>query len=85
MGKSKKVVFSFINVLSNENLFIYFFFMYLCNSACLCPVFSFGENDIWDQADNPKGSKIWKVQKTIQKLSGWTMPLFHGRGVFNCK
>lgn len=59
--------------------------MYLCNSACLCPVFSFGENDIWDQADNPKGSKIWKVQKTIQKLSGWTMPLFHGRGVFNCK
>jgi len=53
------------------------------NGACLCPVFSFGENDIWDQADNPKGGKIWKFQKTMQKLSGWTMPLFHGRGLFN--
>ncbi|CAG8471927.1 3726_t:CDS:2, partial [Scutellospora calospora] len=27
--------------------------------------------------------KVWKFQKTLQKLSGWTMPLFHGRGVFN--
>lgn len=53
------------------------------NGACLCPVFSFGENDIWEQADNPKGGKIWKFQKTVQKLSGWTMPLFHGRGLFN--
>ncbi|KAF0358388.1 diacylglycerol acyltransferase [Gigaspora margarita] len=53
------------------------------HGACLCPVFSFGENDIWEQADNPEGSKVWKFQKTLQKLSGWTMPLFHGRGVFN--
>ncbi|CAG8579694.1 5906_t:CDS:2, partial [Acaulospora colombiana] len=35
------------------------------NGACLCPVFSFGENDIWEQADNPKGGKVWKFQKTI--------------------
>jgi 2-acylglycerol O-acyltransferase 2 len=51
--------------------------------ACLVPVFSFGENDIWEQADNPKESKVWKFQKLIQKYIGWTMPLFHGRGLFN--
>ncbi|CAG8458446.1 1642_t:CDS:2 [Diversispora eburnea] len=44
----------------------------------ILPVFSFGENDIWEQADNPAGSKIWKFQKSVQKLSGWTFPLFHG-------
>lgn len=53
------------------------------NGASLVPVFSFGENDIWEQADNPAGSRIWKFQKSIQKLSGWTFPLFHGRGLFN--
>ncbi|CAJ0913645.1 406_t:CDS:2, partial [Entrophospora sp. SA101] len=53
------------------------------SGACLVPVFSFGENDIWEQADNPKESKVWKFQKLIQKYIGWTMPLFHGRGVFN--
>ncbi|CAJ0841283.1 15318_t:CDS:2, partial [Entrophospora sp. SA101] len=50
------------------------------SGACLVPVFSFGENDIWEQADNPKESKVWKFQKLIQKYIGWTMPLFHGRG-----
>ncbi|CAG8628342.1 10441_t:CDS:2, partial [Racocetra fulgida] len=49
------------------------------NSASLCPVFSFGENDIWDQAENPEGSKVWKFQKFLQNTSGWTLPLFHGR------
>ncbi|CAJ0649626.1 8075_t:CDS:10, partial [Entrophospora sp. SA101] len=53
------------------------------SGACLVPVFSFGENDIWEQADNPKESKVWKFQKLIQKYIGWTMPLFHGRGKAN--
>ncbi|CAJ0746666.1 7927_t:CDS:2, partial [Entrophospora sp. SA101] len=26
--------------------------------ACLVPVFSFGENDIWEQADNPRENDI---------------------------
>ncbi|CAJ0827908.1 13854_t:CDS:2 [Entrophospora sp. SA101] len=51
--------------------------------ACLVPVFSFGENDIWEQADNPRESKVWKFQKLIQKYIGWTMPLAYGRGLFN--
>ncbi|KAF0451685.1 diacylglycerol acyltransferase [Gigaspora margarita] len=55
----------------------------IVSGASLCPVFSFGENDIWDQADNPEGSMLWRFQKSVQKLSGWTLPLFHGRGIFN--
>src|SRR5207249_4070417 len=35
--------------------------------AYLVPVFSFGETDIWEQADNPKESKVWKFQKLVQK------------------
>ncbi|KAG9302851.1 hypothetical protein G9A89_009628 [Geosiphon pyriformis] len=53
------------------------------NGASLCPVFSFGENDIWEQISNEKGGIIWRLQKKIQKLAGFTLPLAHGRGVFN--
>lgn len=53
--------------------------------AELVPVFSFGENDLYDQVDNMKGSKVFYYQKKMQALLGFTMPLFHARGVFNCK
>ncbi|CAG8461702.1 7003_t:CDS:2 [Paraglomus brasilianum] len=53
------------------------------NGACLVPVFSFGENDIWEQVDNEQGGIVWKLQKNMQRLLGFTLPLFHGRGVFN--
>lgn len=51
--------------------------------AELVPVFSFGENDLYDQVDNTKGSKIFQYQKKMQSLLGFTMPLFHARGIFN--
>ncbi|KAL0081557.1 diacylglycerol acyltransferase-domain-containing protein [Phycomyces blakesleeanus] len=51
--------------------------------ARLVPVFSFGENDLYDQLDNAKGSPVWKFQKKMQALLGFTLPLFHARGVFN--
>lgn len=51
--------------------------------ADLVPVFSFGENDIYDQLANEKGSRVYKLQKKFQKLFGFTLPLFHGRGIFN--
>lgn len=51
--------------------------------ADLVPVFSFGENDIYDQLANEKGSKVYKLQKQFQKIFGFTLPLFHGRGIFN--
>lgn len=53
--------------------------------ASLVPMFSFGENDLYDQLDNEKGSKTYIYQKKIQALLGYTMPLFHARGIFNCK
>ncbi|KAG8975066.1 diacylglycerol O-acyltransferase 1 [Tulasnella sp. 425] len=49
--------------------------------ASLVPVFSFGENDIYDQLSNEKGTTIYKMQKTFQRIFGFTLPLFHGRGL----
>ncbi|KAI9483885.1 MAG: diacylglycerol acyltransferase-domain-containing protein [Benjaminiella poitrasii] len=55
------------------------------HKAPLVPVFSFGENELYDQVDNEKGSVIFKCQKKMQSLLGFTFPLFHARGIFNCK
>ena len=54
-------------------------------NASLVPVFSFGENELFEQMDNSKGSTVWKIQKKMQAILGYTLPLFHARGVFNCK
>lgn len=51
--------------------------------AELVPVFSFGENDIYDQLANDRGTTVYKTQKIFQKIFGFTLPLFHGRGIFN--
>jgi 2-acylglycerol O-acyltransferase 2 len=51
--------------------------------ADLVPVFAFGENDIFDQADNRPGTKLRSFQKQFQSVFGFTTPFFHGRGVFN--
>jgi hypothetical protein len=48
------------------------------------PVFSFGENDIYQQMPNEKGTWIYAFQKRFQSLFGFTLPLFHGRGILNC-
>ncbi|XP_062910740.1 2-acylglycerol O-acyltransferase 2 [Mobula hypostoma] len=50
--------------------------------ATLVPVFSFGENEVFDQVKNPKGSVLRRVQDRLQKLMGISLPLFHARGVF---
>ncbi|XP_059819248.1 2-acylglycerol O-acyltransferase 2 isoform X2 [Hypanus sabinus] len=50
--------------------------------APLVPVFSFGENEVFDQVKNPKGSFLRRVQERLQKLMGVSLPLFHARGVF---
>jgi 2-acylglycerol O-acyltransferase 2 len=55
------------------------------NGASLVPIFSFGENDIYEQYDNKKGSLIWRYQKWFQKITGFTVPLAHARGIFNCE
>uniref|UniRef100_A0A8C5MM75 Acyltransferase n=1 Tax=Leptobrachium leishanense TaxID=445787 RepID=A0A8C5MM75_9ANUR len=52
------------------------------HGASLVPVFNFGENELFDQVENPKGSWLRAIQERLQKLMGVAFPLFHARGVF---
>ncbi|XP_028420075.1 2-acylglycerol O-acyltransferase 2-A [Perca flavescens] len=54
----------------------------LKHGAQLVPVFSFGENELFDQMENPSGSSLRKLQNRLQSIMGVAMPLFHARGVF---
>jgi hypothetical protein len=54
----------------------------LANGASLVPIFSFGENDLYDQVANPRGSRIRRIQMAIQKRMGYATPFFKGRGIF---
>jgi len=53
------------------------------HGAALVPVFSFGENDIYEQMPNEKGTTVYALQKKFQSVFGFTLPLFHGRGLLN--
>eukprot|EP01137_Pigoraptor_chileana_P000471 Opistho-2@36736 len=57
--------------------------MALENGADLVPVFSFGENDVYDQVPNPRGSWLRNLQTKLQRSFGFSMPLIRGRGIFN--
>ncbi|XP_034972276.1 2-acylglycerol O-acyltransferase 2 [Zootoca vivipara] len=48
----------------------------------LVPVFSFGENELFDQVENPKGGWLRWIQEHLQKIMGISLPLFHARGIF---
>ena len=50
--------------------------------AALVPIFSFGENDMFDQIENSPGSWLRWFQEQILKIVGASIPLFYGRGVF---
>ena len=45
-------------------------------------MFSFGENDIFKQISNPRGSRLREIQTKIQKTIAFAPALFYGRGVF---
>ena len=51
--------------------------------ADLVPVMAFGENDLYDQVDSEEHPWIHKIQMVVKKLMGFTIPLFHARGIFN--
>lgn len=55
----------------------------LRTGADLVPVLAFGENDLYDQVTSILHPGIHKAQLLIKKLLGFTIPLFHSRGVFN--
>jgi 2-acylglycerol O-acyltransferase 2 len=51
--------------------------------ADLVPVLCFGENDIYDQLNPAEHPRLHKFQLFFKKLTGFTTPVFHARGVFN--
>ncbi|TNN76942.1 2-acylglycerol O-acyltransferase 2-A [Liparis tanakae] len=52
------------------------------NGAHLVPVFSFGENELFDQVGNQKGTWLRWFQERLQGIMGISLPLFHARGIF---
>ncbi|XP_071165310.1 2-acylglycerol O-acyltransferase 2-like [Mytilus edulis] len=55
----------------------------LKTGTSLVPVYSFGETDLYLQADNKEGSFLRGIQNFMTKKFGFSPPLFHGRGIFN--
>ncbi|KAL6716279.1 diacylglycerol O-acyltransferase 1 [Lecanora helva] len=51
--------------------------------ADLVPVLAFGENELYDQLQPEQHPLIHKIQLVVKKIMGFTVPLFHARGVFN--
>jgi len=54
----------------------------LQHGARLVPVFTFGENELWTQIDNAPGSVLRRFQMLFRKFTGFTLPMFRGRGIF---
>ena len=46
------------------------------------PVFSFGETDLYDQVNNPRGSLLRRMQESFRKITGVAPVLPIGRGFF---
>lgn len=57
--------------------------MALRTGADLVPVLGFGENDLFDQLRPEEHPKIHRFQLLVKKVLGFTIPLFHARGIFN--
>lgn len=55
----------------------------LQTGASLVPVLSFGENDIYEQVEFPRESLGHKILMFMTNYFGFTIPLFHARGVFD--
>lgn len=39
---------------------------------------------IFEQMRNEHGTVLYMLQKRFQAMFGFTLPLFHGRGMLNC-
>lgn len=51
--------------------------------ASLVPVLGFGENDLYDQLQSKKNSRVYKFQQLMKRILGFTIPMVHARGIFN--
>lgn len=50
--------------------------------AHLVPSFSFGENEIYDQVNNPPGSRMRRFQERVLEVVSFPPILIKGRGIF---
>lgn len=57
--------------------------MAIREGADLVPVLCFGENDIYEQLDQERHPRLHKFQLFFKKMMGFTVPVFHARGIFN--
>ncbi|PYI13196.1 diacylglycerol acyltransferase family protein [Aspergillus violaceofuscus CBS 115571] len=51
--------------------------------ADLVPILAFGENDLYEQVRSEDHPIIHKFQMLVKRVMGFTIPLFHARGIFN--
>merc|ERR1712072_1288569 len=49
----------------------------------LVPMLSFGENDMYRLLETEPGSVLDEVEKTYERFFGFTVPIFHGRVIWN--
>lgn len=54
----------------------------LKTGSSLIPVFAFGENDLFHQVKNPRGSMLRSIQDKIQRTVAFAPVMFWGRGIF---
>ncbi|KAI1699293.1 diacylglycerol acyltransferase domain-containing protein [Ditylenchus destructor] len=53
------------------------------HGASLVPVYHFGENSIFRQVENKRGSKLRRFQQWLKHILGYSPPIFFGCGLFN--
>jgi len=54
----------------------------LRTGADLVPVLAFGENEIYEQLNTDEHPYVHRAQMLVKKFMGFTVPLFHARGMF---
>ncbi|KAK3734357.1 hypothetical protein QZH41_016661, partial [Actinostola sp. cb2023] len=54
----------------------------LKTGSSLVPTYAFGENDVFYQVNNPRGSMLRKIQTKIQQTVAFAPCVFYGRGIF---
>lgn len=58
--------------------------MYVLSSVDLIADTALTVIQIYRQMANEKGTTVYALQKKFQSVFGFTLPLFHGRGLLNC-
>lgn len=56
--------------------------MALAHGARLVPCYTWGENELWGQVDNPEGSWLRWGQEVFKTLFKWSPVVIVGRGMF---